>query len=106
MFEAAEERGFYAIGVDSDQKYINPEVIICSMKKEVGNSIYEAVTQLLGGDDSLWGTTWETDLASGYVGVGYGEEDAVQQVSDELKAKVDELAEQIVSGDIVVDTVR
>ncbi len=106
VFEAAEERGFYAIGVDSDQKYINPEVIICSMKKEVGNSIYEAVTQLLGGDDSLWGTTWETDLAGGYVGVGYGEEDAVQQVSDELKAKVEELAEQVVSGDIVVDTVR
>lgn len=106
VFEAAEERGFYAIGVDSDQKYINPDVIICSMRKEVGNSIYDAVTQLMDGDDSLWGTTWETDLAQGYIGIGYGEDGSVQQISDDLKAEVEDLASQIVSGDIVVDTVR
>lgn len=47
VFEAAKEKGFYAIGVDSDQKYIDPEVIICSMKKEVGSSIYDAVKSYL-----------------------------------------------------------
>ena len=50
VFEAAKEKGFYAIGVDSDQKYIDPEVIICSMKKEVGSSIYDAVKSYLAGD--------------------------------------------------------
>ncbi|MCC8067498.1 MAG: BMP family ABC transporter substrate-binding protein [Clostridiales bacterium] len=106
VFEAAQEREFWAIGVDCDQKYIADDVIICSMKKEVGNSIYEAVVDYMEGDLSLWGTTWAADLATGYVGIGYGEEDSTQQVSDETKAKVEELTEMIVSGEIVVDSVR
>ena len=106
VFEAAKEKGFYAIGVDSDQKYIDPEVIICSMKKEVGDSIYAAVSELLDGDASRWGTTWVADMSTGYIGIGYGEEDAPQQIPDELKESVADIAEAIVSGQIVVDTTR
>ena len=106
VFEATQERGFFAIGVDSDQKYINDDVIICSMKKEVGNSIYDAVVKLLGGDESLWGTTWVADMSNGYVGIGYGEEGSRQQVGDDIKAEVEALAKQIESGEIVVDTTR
>ena len=106
VFEAAKERGFYAIGVDSDQKYIDPDVIICSMKKEVGNSIYYAVSQLIAGDTSLWGTTWTAGMSTGYVGIGYGDDGAPQQVPDEVKAEVEQLAEKIVSGEIKVDTTR
>lgn len=106
VFEAAAEKGFYAIGVDSDQKYINEDVIICSMKKEVGASIYDAISALLEGDDSRWGTTWVADMSTGYVGIGYGEEDAPQQIPDELKDEVDTLAEAIVSGEITVETTR
>jgi len=106
VFEAAKEKGFYAIGVDSDQKYIDPETIICSMKKEVGNSIYDAISDLIDGDASRWGTTWVADMSTGYVGIGYGEEGSTQQVSDETKAAVEALAAKIVSGEIVVDTTR
>lgn len=106
VFEAAQERGFYAIGVDSDQKYIADDVIICSMKKEVGSSIYEAVKQYVSGDKSLWGTTWVADLATGYVGISYGEADATQQVGDDIKTAVEDLAKKVVSGEITVDTVR
>lgn len=108
VFEAAKEKGFYAIGVDSDQKYIDPEVIICSMCKEVGDSIYDAVKQYLekGDDCGLWGTTWIADMATGYVGIGYGEEEAPQQVSDDLKLDVEGLAKKIVDGEIVVETTR
>ena len=106
VFEAAEEKGFYAIGVDSDQKYINEDVIICSMKKEVGDSIYAAISELLDGDDSRWGGTWVADMSTGYIGIGYGEEGSKQQITDELKAEVDEVAEAIISGEIVVDTTR
>ena len=45
-------------------------------------------------------------MATGYVGLAYGEEGAVQQVSDEIKAEVEELAKKIVAGEIVVDTTR
>ena len=108
VFEAAQEGGFYAIGVDSDQKYINENVIICSMIKQVGDSIYDAVKQYMEKGDAcgLFGTTWIADMATGYVGLGYGEEGSVQQVSDEIKAEVEELAKKIIAGEIVVDTTR
>ena len=108
VFEAAKEKGFYAIGVDADQKHIDPEVIICSMCKEVGDSIYDAVKQYVdkGDDCGLWGTTWIADMATGYVGIGYGEEGSVQQVSDEVKLEVEGLAKMIVDGEIKVDTTR
>ena len=108
VFEAAREKGFYAIGVDSDQKYIDPDVIICSMCKEVGASIYDAVKQYVekGDDCGLWGTTWVADMATGYVGIGYGDEGSVQQVPDAVKAEVEELSKKIVSGEIKVDTTR
>ena len=108
VFEAAKEKGFYAIGVDSDQKYIDPEVIVCSMCKEVGASIYDAVKQYVakGDDCGLWGTTWVADMATGYVGIGYGEDGSVQQVPDAVKAEVEELSKKIVSGEIKVDTTR
>ena len=106
VFEAAKERGFYAIGVDSDQKYIDPSVIICSMKKEVGSSIYDAVSAYLADGKGRFGTTWVADMASGYVGIGYGEEGSEQQVPDEVKAAVEELSARIVSGEIAVETTR
>ena len=108
VFEAAKEKGFYAIGVDSDQKYIDPEVIICSMCKNVGDSIYDAVNQYVakGDDCGLWGTTWLADMKTGYVGIGYGEEGAPQQVSDDVKAEVEALTQKIVSGEIQVDSTR
>lgn len=108
VFEAAQEMGFYAIGVDSDQKYIADDVIICSMCKRVGDSIYDAVKQYMeqGDDCALFGTTWTADMATGYVGLAYGEEGSTQQVSDELKAEAEGLKEKIISGEIVVETTR
>lgn len=106
VFEAAKEKNFYAIGVDSDQKYISPDVIICSMKKEVGESIYKAVSDFLAGDTSKLGTTWIADMATGYVGIGYGEAGSTQQVPDDVKTKVEELAKKIINGEIKVNTTR
>ncbi len=106
VFEAAKEKGFYAIGVDSDQKYIAEDVIICSMIKGVGDSIYEAVSKHMSGDTSKWGTTWIADLATGYVGIGYGEEGSQQQIADELKAEVEALAKDIAAGKIKVESTR
>ena len=106
VFEAAEAGGFYAIGVDSDQKYINDAVIICSMKKEVGTSIYDAISRMLFVDTSMLGQTWVADMSNGYVGIGYGEAGSTQQVPDEIKAQVEEIMQKIVDGEIVVDTTR
>ena len=52
------------------------------------------------------GTTWTADMATGYVGIGYGDSGMAQQVPDEVKAAVEELAAKIASGEIVVETTR
>ncbi len=105
VFEAAKDTGNYAIGVDSDQKYINPDVIICSMVKEVGKSVVDIVENL---DERFQpATVWTADIAdmaTGYIDVGYGDDTMTQQVSDELKAEVKALQEKIISGEITVPT--
>ena len=106
VFEAARDAGKYAIGVDADQKYINPDVIIASMKKNVGLSIYTAIK----GDmvDGVWngGTAWLADMKSGFIDIGYGTPDMVQQVSDELKAEVETIKQMIIRKEIIVKTTR
>ena len=104
VFEAAAERGLYAIGVDSDQKYINPDVIICSMIKQVNLSIVEAVTAYATEGSWMGGQIWVADMSTGLIDVGYGDDTMVQQVSDELKAEVEEIKAQIIGGEIVVPT--
>ncbi len=105
---APEKESFESLMEKGMIEYIADDVIICSMTKGVGDSIYTAISEYIGGDASKWGTTWVADLATGYVGIGYGEEGATQQVPDELKAETEELAKKIASGDgeIVVETTR
>ena len=104
VFEAAAERGLYAIGVDSDQKYINPDVIICSMVKEVGLSIEQTVSALL--EDGTWngGEIWVADMSTGLIDVGYGDDSMTQQVSPELKAEVEKIRAAIIADEIEVPT--
>ncbi len=106
VFQAAAEVGKFDIGVDSDQKFINPDVILCSMIKEVGKSIYGTVANYIADGTFPGGTCWNADMASGYISVGYGDDTMAQQVSDELKAEVASLAEKIMAGEIVVETTR
>ena len=100
VFEAAKETGNFAIGVDSDQKFIDPEHIICSMIKSVDKSFYDVVANM----DEMFqgGAIWTADMQNGYIDVAYGTEDMTQQVSDELKAEVEELKTKILSGEIEV----
>ena len=109
VFQAAKEENFYAIGVDQDQKITAPEfddVIICSMIKAVGNSIYDTVKKLSEEDAWEGGRVWTADMATGYISIVYGDDKSTQQVSDDIKAEVEEVAKKIVSGEIVVETTR
>ncbi|MBQ6174758.1 MAG: BMP family ABC transporter substrate-binding protein [Clostridia bacterium] len=100
VFVAAKEVDKLAIGVDGDQKFIDPDRIVCSMVKQVGQSIYDVVanpdTYFRGGE------VWNANMETGYIDVVYGTEDMPQQVSDELKAQVEEIKLAIISGEIVV----
>jgi basic membrane protein A len=106
VFDAAKELNGFAIGVDSDQKYIDPEHILCSMVKNIGESIYQVIGMYL--EDGIFpgGTIWEADLSTGIVTLGYGTADMAQQVTDAVKAEAEALALQIETGAIVVDSTR
>jgi len=106
VFEAAKETGNYAIGVDSDQKYISPEFILCSMIKDVGASIYGAVGSYIADGVFAGGQIWDADMTTGYVDIAYGDDSMVQQVSDEVKAEVEELKQLIITGEIQVESTR
>lgn len=108
VFEAAAETGNLAIGVDGDQRYINPDLIICSMIKSVGDSIYDVVADVDGKFQP--GQIWMADMASGYIDLVYGDETNPEfanwpvLVSDDLKAEVEDLKAKIISHEIEVPT--
>jgi basic membrane protein A len=49
VLAASAERGLYSIGVDSDQCYIAPGNVICSMMKMVDVSVFDAIKSLTEG---------------------------------------------------------
>ncbi len=101
VFEAAEEVGKYAIGVDSDQRYINPDVIVASMIKGVGLSIYESIEKIQEGSFEA-GKPQYYGIEENGVSLGYGTEDMEDFVSEEMKAQLEEIKSKIISGEIVV----
>ncbi len=48
-FDAAEERGVYVIGVDSDQNWVKPGRVLTSMVKRVDNAVYQIVRERVAG---------------------------------------------------------
>lgn len=106
VIESGKEDGYFVIGVDSDQKYIAPETIVCSMVKNVDKSIYDVVKDYVENDKFEGNRTWVADMATGFISVAYGEKDAPQQISDDIKKEVEDIQKQIIDGDIKVDTAR
>lgn len=101
VFEAAKELGKFAIGVDTDQRYINPDVIIASMVKKVGLSIFDTIKNIQAGKVNE-GEIVYYGLAEDGVGLGYGTDDMKQFATDEMKSKLDEIKVKIVNGEIEV----
>ena len=110
VFEAAEEQGRYAIGVDSDQATIildtdpnQAERILTSMMKNVDNSLYRAFELYLAGELPV-GTAEALGIAEGGVGLAYNDiytEATPQNVQDLIAA----VEKAVVEGQIKVNTV-
>ncbi len=101
--EAAEENGFWAIGVDTDQDGVSPGHVLTSMLKRVEVAVYDSVKSAYEGDFKSGISVY--NLAAG--GVGYSEMKYTKdQVPAELLEQVDALAERIKAGEFVVPTTR
>jgi basic membrane protein A and related proteins len=109
IFQAAQEMGTWAIGVDSDQATImadtNPEQaarILTSMMKNVDNSLYRAMQMHIAGT-LPYGTAESLGLNEGGVGLAINQyyNDATPQ---EVKDAITQAMQDIIDGKITVVT--
>lgn len=107
--QAARDENMLAIGVDSDQAAIfadtdqaQADVILTSVEKRIGDSLYTALEQTLGGT-APYGSVLLLGLEDSAVGISMNTQYETLVPAD-VRAEIDALAVQISEGDITVDT--
>ncbi|WP_333648868.1 BMP family lipoprotein [Lacrimispora sp.] len=98
MFQAAEEKGFVAIGVNLNQNGIAPDFIMASMLKKLDSCAYHAITSIVEG--TYTGENQVLGLSDG--GVEVTAEGSNITVSDDILTKLEELKQKIIAGEIEV----
>jgi basic membrane protein A len=99
VYQAAKDNGKLAIGVDSNQNYLQPGTMLTSMMKRVDLAVYNAFMAAKNG-------TWKagvTSLGLAEDGVGWALDDNNKAlITADMKAKVDQARQDIISGKIKV----
>jgi len=90
----------WIVGVDSDwtESTDFADIILGSVVKEIGAGVFDTIEQSLNG--SFSGEPYIGDLENGGVSLALGSAEVPQELQDQITA----LQEQIVSGEIVVET--
>lgn len=98
-FDGAEEKKIFAIGVDSNQNWMKPGVVLTSMLKRVDKAVYDSIQQAKGGQFTAG--IVRSGLKDG--GVDYALDEHNATVLDQsTRAQADELKKKIVAGQISV----
>lgn len=99
VIQAMSDAGKFSIGVDSNQNYIQPGSVLTSMVKRVDVAVMNAFNDQANG-------TWTSGIVVmglGNDGVGYAlDEHNASLITDDMKAKAEELKAKIISGEIAV----
>ena len=104
VFQAARDRGRFAIGVDRDQSVTTDyaDVILASMVKRVDTAVYTAAQATVEGSFE-GGTATSLGLQEEGVAAVYGGELGAE-ISSEVKSEIEASRQGIVDGDISVPT--
>ncbi|PTQ70748.1 BMP family lipoprotein [Celeribacter persicus] len=97
VLQTAADEGMLAIGVDSNQNYLQPGHVLTSMVKRVDNAVYDAFMQ---GEDLEPGI-FVMGLANDGVGAAIDEYNEAL-ITPEMKAAMDDATAKIISGEVVV----
>ncbi|MFZ1840956.1 MAG: BMP family ABC transporter substrate-binding protein [Leptotrichiaceae bacterium] len=103
VFQAAKEKGIYAIGVDSNQDNIAPGVILTSMMKNVDVAVFNLIKEGTGG--TFKAQVYEFGIKENGVGATQFEFTKDKIGAENLK-KLDEIKAKIVSGEIKVSPTK
>jgi basic membrane protein A len=99
VFDAAEEKKKFAIGVDSNQNWMKPGTILTSMLKAVDVAVYETIKETKDGK-------FKAEVARFGLknnGVDYTLDKYNEKlITPEMKKKVDEIKKKIIAGQIQV----
>lgn len=93
VLQAAQERGHYGIGADSDQGHVAPGYVLTNGMKYVNNTVYLAIEAVKNG--TFTGGVHTLGVAEG--GLGYSE----SLVPADVRAQADAIAAKIASREIV-----
>jgi len=103
IIQGAYEDNVYAIGVDSDQDYIQPGYVLTSVIKGVDVAVFEVCNRLLNGTLEGGVLALPLDHGTGITDMSTIAEFVTDQaLFEEFKAKIEEQKQAILSGDIVV----
>lgn len=103
VFEAARATGKLAIGVDADQFSEAPNHILTSMVKSVDVAVYETIKRVKEG--TFKGGIYQLGLAEQGVGYVYDKNNEAL-IPAEIRARLEQLREQIVQKRITVPSTR
>ena len=98
LFQAAQEKDFISIGVNLNQNDIAPDYIMASMLKKLDTCAYHAIASVV--DGSYTGENQLLGLKDG--GVDFTTEGSNIQVPDDVRKRLEEIKEDIISGKITV----
>ena len=104
VFDAAKEKNGYAIGVDVDQNYLNPDVIITSAEKKLTEATFLTVKSVIDGNFQ-GGTNITYGLKEGGVGISDFHNFA-DKIPQEIKDALAKAIEDIINGTVVVPATR
>jgi basic membrane protein A len=105
VFQAAQEEGRFAIGVDRDQSVTKPaytDVILASMVKRVDTAVYNAIESVVN-DNYKGGSLVTLGLENDGVAIAYGDQLGGNLPSD-VKSEITSARDGIINGDISVPT--
>jgi basic membrane protein A len=103
VFEAARQTGKLAIGVDADQYNEAPGYVLSSMVKGVDNAVYDAIKKVK--DKRFTGGIYQYGLGENGVGYIYDANNA-KLIPPDVRARLEQLKQDIVAGRIVVPSTR
>jgi basic membrane protein A and related proteins len=103
VFEAARATGRLAIGVDADQAAEAPGHVLTSMVKGVDAAVYATIEHVKNG--TFEGGVYVFGLAEGGVGYVYDENNR-HLIPDDVRARVEQLRQDIIAGRITVPSTR